>query len=517
MKKETLLQNRVLISFTALLIVSLACGIGPVEVIPPTATPSPTATSQPTSTPLPTPKPIPSVSELSSATVQILAFLGGEPIWSGSGTIISSDGLILTNAHIASPHAPGLTLLYGSPVLLAEPTPDEFRIALVESADQPPIESYLAEVVNADGVLDLALLRIVSNIDGDPVDANGLELPFVELGDSGEVQLGDSIRIFGFPGVGGETITLTQGTVSGFESQDPVGDRVWIKTDSDISHGNSGGLAVNEAGQIIGVPTRGESGQGDEILGRLSSINFAKPLIDAALADQEYDPYVKDGTGNEAFTLTTWAMDYDKNGCPIDPVEHYPSGSLALIGVFSYQSMSDGEELLVAYLKDNNLVYYEISSWDGGSSGECHSIITNNGDQSMPDGDYQFQVFAGSGLPLVGSADTAVGAIQTGDIKVKGRVYDSLTNKGIPDAIFFVLNPGVDTAEWINNDAPKSDVYTFARTNSKGNYALPVSLERLVEYPVLVYADGYYLADGIFRFGQTAPVQITSDFSLEPQ
>ena len=56
-------------------------------------------------------------------------------------------------------------------------------------------------------------------------------------------------------GIGGDTITFTQGTVSGFNAQQAIADRAWIKTDATIAGGNSGGLAANAAGEIIGIPT----------------------------------------------------------------------------------------------------------------------------------------------------------------------------------------------------------------------------------------------------------------------
>lgn len=504
------LPNRILLSVVVVLALTLACSSTPVEVVVPTSTPI----LQPTSTPAPVEKPVPSASDLSLATVQIWAVLEGEYIWSGSGTIISSDGLILTNAHVADNQAPGLTTLYGPN---PSPSPDELRIALVKSPDEPPVETYLAKLANSDGIIDVALVRIVSDLDGNPVEASALDLPFVELGDSDSVQLGDSVRIFGFPGVGGETITFTQGTVSGFESQDPVGDRVWIKTDSDISPGNSGGLAVNEAGQIIGIPTRIRGDEGSDILGRLSSINNAKPLIEAALSGARYTPYVAGGTGNEQFTLSTWSMDFDDNGCAVEPVETYPSGALAVVSVWDYSGMTDTEEILVTHTYNGELVGFYPYLWELGASGGCNYELLQNAGRPIPDGNYQVQVYAGREFKLIGSADTAIGPIQTGDIKVTGQIYDYVTNKGIADALFFVLKPGVSTQSWYDNDFPEADVYTYAVTDSRGNFTLPAKLERLITYPIVLAAEAYYDGWWDLRFGQTDPVQINLTLSLEPR
>jgi len=378
-----------------------------------------------------------------------------------------------------------------------------------------PKKKYIAEVVNADGALDLAVIRIVSDLEGNPVDAESLALPYVELGDSEQVQLGESVRIFGFPGIGGETITFTQGAVSGFETQENVGDRAFIKTDTEISGGNSGGLAVNEAGEIIGVPTWTQSSGSGAVIGRLRSINFAKDLIDAG--DSYRSKYVEEGTGRETWDLSTWSEDYGEDNCPIGPLERYKTGALAVVSVWSYGQMADGEDFLVLYFIDNELVASPLWAWEDGESGECFALSLHNYGNPLPNGDYRIEVYTGKGFPLIDVADTTIGPVQTGDIILRGRVVDRYSGKGIPDATFIVLNPGVDLDAWIDNPSDE-DIYTVATTDSKGNYTVPDGLERLVEYPVLVVADGYYIASGTFRFGNTDPAQITlNDISLEPR
>ncbi|HFD40677.1 MAG TPA: serine protease, partial [Anaerolineae bacterium] len=159
----------------------------------------------------------------------------------GSGTIISPDGLILTNCHVADP------VLYGmSPDEL--PPIDYLSVALTVRSDQPPQVAYLAEVLAADPYLDLAVLRINRKLDGRPVNAGDLNLPYVPLGDSDSVEVGDEVNIFGYPGIGGETVTFTKGVVAGFSLDAAVEGRAWIKTDATIAGGNSGGTAVDEKG-----------------------------------------------------------------------------------------------------------------------------------------------------------------------------------------------------------------------------------------------------------------------------
>src|SRR5690606_30985477 len=78
------------------------------------------------------------------------------------------------------------------------------------------------------------------------------------------VEIGDDLYILGYPAIGGDTITFTRGLVAGFTGDSQLGTRAWIKTDAAISGGNSGGLAANAAGQLIGVPTIAGVGEDQE-------------------------------------------------------------------------------------------------------------------------------------------------------------------------------------------------------------------------------------------------------------
>ena len=221
-------------------------GLSPKENAIPTPDITPTTTG-PDLPGLESPIPSPQFTTIPyKAVVQIVAMYednGEYKIgWTGSGSIISPDGFILTNAHVVLPDR-------YFPI-------DALKIALTLEDDQPPVISYYAEVLQADEPLDIAVLRITTDLDGNPVDYASLDLPYVPLGDADDLHLGDSIRILGYPGIGGETITLTTGEVSGFTSEEERGDRAFIKTSATIAGGNSGGLAANPEGYLIGIPTQ---------------------------------------------------------------------------------------------------------------------------------------------------------------------------------------------------------------------------------------------------------------------
>jgi len=180
------------------------------------------------------------------SVVQIIAMVDveGEETrgWSGSGTIISEDGLILTNAHVV------LSDRYYQV--------NKLMVLITQEQDQPPIPMFYAEILQADANLDLAVIKIKSDMEGNPPDLNALGIQPVPIGDSKSLELGDELIIIGYPGIGGETITLTKGEVSGFTSQEEFGSRAFIKTSATIAGGNSGGLAATVQGEIIGVPTK---------------------------------------------------------------------------------------------------------------------------------------------------------------------------------------------------------------------------------------------------------------------
>ncbi len=193
----------------------------------------------------------PDTDDIARATVVVVQFdSAGEALCTGSGTIVEPTGLILTNAHVV---ARDEFCAY-----------DTLTVGLTRDSDVPAVPEYRVEVVAFDPVLDLAALQIVSDLDGDPPDG---PFPHVPLGDSDTVQLGDTIRLLGYPGIGGHTITLTRGVVSGFVAEHGIDDnRAWIKTDATVSGGNSGGTAVNDAGELIGVPTIASSGADTELV-----------------------------------------------------------------------------------------------------------------------------------------------------------------------------------------------------------------------------------------------------------
>ncbi len=169
----------------------------------------------------------------------------------GSGVIVTTDGYILTNNHVVD----------GA---------DEVKVAFGE-----PRKEFAATVVGRDEKADVALLKI---------DANGL--PAVTLGDSDQLEVGDTVLATGNPfGIG---LTVTHGIVSalgrgglGIEEYED-----FIQTDAAINPGNSGGALLDSDGRLVGINTAilsrtgGSNGVGFAI-----PINYVRSIVEQLVSD----------------------------------------------------------------------------------------------------------------------------------------------------------------------------------------------------------------------------------------
>src|SRR5215218_9371795 len=183
----------------------------------------------------------------------------------GSGTIVTLDGLILTNQHLITPAGVDEKLAELETQLAGEGKSADLQVdaerfmVAVSDGRHLPDPRYLARVVAEDPDLDLAVLRIDSDERGASLDPETLDLPNLPLGNSDAVNLGQTVHVFGFPAMGAGSLTYTIGIVSGFLFEEGIDGTAWINTDAVTSGGNSGGAAVNDTGQLIGVPSSGSA------------------------------------------------------------------------------------------------------------------------------------------------------------------------------------------------------------------------------------------------------------------
>ena len=169
----------------------------------------------------------------------------------GSGFIISPDGYILTNDHVAG-------------------NAKEITVTVTSG------EKYKAELVGTDQVSDISLLRI-----------SGKNLPWLRLGNSDDVIIGEWAIAFGNPfGLFdiSDRPTVTVGVVSavGMNLQQEEGRsyRGMIQTDAAINPGNSGGPLLDSHGNVIGINTAIFGQQGSIGIGCAMPINRAKSMLE---------------------------------------------------------------------------------------------------------------------------------------------------------------------------------------------------------------------------------------------
>lgn len=346
--------------------------------------------------------------------------VGGRPqiVCVNSGTLVSRDGLIVTNAHssVPNPDCNGNRLMIGLSV----------------RPDEPPILTYQADVIQFDAGLDLALLRITRGFDGRAISADDLFLPFVELADSDEVRLDDTITVVGYPGIRDEVVTSIRGSVQGFTAEPSGGQKSWIKIRPDatatesISGTISGGGAYNREGRLIGVPTsspvsrqsvsatcvRVQDTNGDGLINLndacvpiggainvLRPANFARVLLRGAslglTVEKLSDPAVlTTPIGLEPRIGTPFFAPSLNGNMPSTVVNtSLPAGTDALYLFFEYRDMSPETVYEVRVTLNGNInPVFSLTPvrWSGGRNGLWYVGTTG---QVMPNGDYDFTVF----------------------------------------------------------------------------------------------------------------------------
>lgn len=181
---------------------------------------------------------------------------GKQEVSSGTGFIVSSEGMIVTNKHVVS-------------------IPEAEYSILTNDGKQ-----YEAEILSTDPLNDIAVLKI-----------EGKNFFPVELGDSDSLQIGQTVIAIGNT-LGEYRNTVTKGVISGIDRTITAGGRSGtetlegvIQTDASINPGNSGGPLLNLDGQVIGVNTAIDR-EGE-------SIGFAIPINEVKTVIESVEKYGK--------------------------------------------------------------------------------------------------------------------------------------------------------------------------------------------------------------------------------
>jgi len=239
-------------------------------------------------------------------------------VGAGSGFIVSTDGLVLTNKHVVSDDKADYTVF----------TNDG--------------KKYSAEVLAIDPVQDLAVIKIQS-------DKNDFQA--VTLGDSDGIQIGQTAIAIG-NALGQFSNTVSIGVVSGLGRTISASDQTGsfseklediIQTDAAINEGNSGGPLINLRGEVMGINTA--MAQGAQDIGFAIPINVAKRSINQVKTSGEIVyPFlgvryvVVDGATKEEYKLS---VDY---------------GALVLKGENGEPAVTAGSAAEKAGIKDGDVI-----------------------------------------------------------------------------------------------------------------------------------------------------------------
>ncbi|MDH4207579.1 MAG: serine protease [Anaerolineae bacterium] len=454
--------------------------------------------------------------EIMKGAVDIVSMVSekGElvPVWGGSGTIISEDGLVLTNAHVA-------TDMYDEVGLDGGPM-DALVISMTITEDRPPAPKYFAEVVAYDKQLDLALLQITTDLNGRPVNADDLDVNPVKLGDSDEVHLGDDLYIFGYPTIGEGYITFTSGRVSGFESTElPNGDlvRTWIRTDTTIAGGNSGGTGVNAAGELVGVPTQLGEAEARRIIDTnddgvidendtpvsVGQLNELRPVNLVAYLTGEEEPAedVEVDEPNDTLDQATGPLqsgkvyqayvgseeDIDVYYIEIetrDPITIQLSNINWRSDYDLYLVDAAGETLDYSWgTTDSELIEYSPRT-----TGAYYIVINTYAGHSVTDPYSLVALFDGDeDLPLtLPDQDEDEGE----GVAVSGTIISADTGRPIEGALFVVLQPDVTVEEFLQ-DFLEEQTYAIGETDRDGRFVLRQPIPRGESFGVLIGAEGF--------------------------
>ena len=193
---------------------------------------------------------IPSIVTVQSLETQL------DPIGSGSGVVISSDGFIVTNHHVIE-------------------DADELKVITSEGL------SYPAELVGSDPLMDIAVLE-VDTVDLDPMEFGSLET--LRVGDPA-VAVGNPLGLDGGPSV-------TAGVISAFDRSLVTdffeGDTLYglLQTDAPITRGSSGGALADSRGRLLGVTTAiGLADVGAEGLGFAVPVSLLEGIVEDLMAE----------------------------------------------------------------------------------------------------------------------------------------------------------------------------------------------------------------------------------------
>lgn len=236
----------------------------------------------------------------------------------GSGIIMSTDGYIISNAHVFMTDEGTLV--------------NSIQVYLDNE------ESYGAELVGIDTRSDLAVIKINAN-----------NLTKAEFGDSSTVEVGERVLAIGNPNGMELAGSVTGGIVSAvnrnIKSSSSGFSMTCIQTDAAINPGNSGGALVNAYGQVIGINSSKIVANEYEGIGFAIAINEAKPIVDSLVANGYVEGRVKVGITYQEIDKFTAALNDVPMGLQVMSIDSNLDVSKSGLQVGDIITKMDGQDI----------------------------------------------------------------------------------------------------------------------------------------------------------------------------
>lgn len=446
-----------------------------------------------------------------------------------SGTMLDQEGYILTNFHCVGYPAGGR-----DPELedLGLAPGDFFNarglsvVAITDDARRLPKPSYIAQVLSYDPELDIAVMKIVAYYNSKQELPETLPVVAMDLADSDAVETLDDVIVVGYPGIAGDTVTATEGRISGFMDEDGDDEFDWFKTDVLVNQGNSGGAAINEQGQLIGVPTARVQDQSGNVIYLIRPLNRAVPYIEEArqIGASGGQVAAKPPSGSEtrpggkpAFGEITFGTGFDEDAGVLGEGTTFTSGVKEIHAGLPYEGMRDGIDWGYMWqFEGQDITGNTELEWEFGMSGVLD--LNLSGKKGLTDGSYNLQVYVRD--DLVQEAGFGIGQRPGGvkpsqkpkpaedrGVTITGTVLDYATGRPIANAIVVFLKSGltVDDFDEDESDGKVDTVLAYGVTDTEGLYTIDRPLPRGDVYSAIVGAKGYE------RIAEDFALEITED------
>lgn len=194
----------------------------------------------------------------------------------GSGVVIdAAQRLVLTSYTLVNPYERDGTSAYTS-----------IAIGITRAPGEEPSTTFEAELVAADPLRDIAVLRATRLYRGGVIGPGEFTVPAVTFGDSEMLEHGDALRILGHPGIVGErtsqAVVSSTATMTGSRGHALIDGRAWLRTDARLPYGVGGGPAFDAAGALVGIATQ-LAYDSRAVVGQVRPLSLAAEVIAAAL------------------------------------------------------------------------------------------------------------------------------------------------------------------------------------------------------------------------------------------